>query len=158
MGVTSHSATCLHSVEFIRLWLVASGILVPTSSVAMQSCLAFAGNESYCCTRWSEAPKTLSLCDTSGEYAGMFSLSRRCGQILTMLQHEAMATDEWHDNRPWFLSTFKLPSIKRTCVHCPLLFSCGSHNPTTSLTILPTIPHRPVLFFSANLKYSSTQV
>ncbi len=77
--------TSLH-IELIRLLIVACGMLVHSSSMAVWSCWILAGIGRRCCIRRSRASQTCSMGDMSGEYAGhartgMFSASRNCVQI-----------------------------------------------------------------------------
>ncbi len=83
---TSSSATHLLHIELIRLLIVACGMLVHSSSMAVQSCWILAGTGTRCCIRRPRASQTCSVGDMSGEYAGhartgMFSASRNCVQI-----------------------------------------------------------------------------
>ncbi len=66
---------------------MACGMLVHSSSIAVQSCWILAGTGTLCCIRRSRASQTCSIGDMTGEYAGyartgMFSASRYCVQIL----------------------------------------------------------------------------
>ncbi len=74
-------------IELIRLLIVACGMLVHSSSMAVRSCWILAGTGTRCRIRRSRASQTCSMGDMSGEYAGhartgMFSASRNCVQIL----------------------------------------------------------------------------
>ncbi len=131
----SRSATHLLRIEFIRLLIVACGMLVHSSSMAVQSCWILAGTGTRCCIRRSRASQTCSMGDLSGEYAGhartgMFSASRNYWQILATWGRAL----SWCNMRWWswmngttmglrilsrYLCAFKMPSIKCTCVHCP---------------------------------------
>ncbi len=76
---------CLR-IELIRLLIVACGMLVHSSSMAVWSCWILAGTGTRCRIRRSRASQTCSMGDMSGEYAGhartgMFSASRNCVQI-----------------------------------------------------------------------------
>ncbi len=122
-------------IELIRLLIVACGMLVHSSSMAVRSCWILAGTGTRCRLRRSRASQTCSMGDMSGEYAGhartgMFSASRNCVQILAtwcrafiMLQHEVMVVDEWHNNGPQDFVTVSLciqnAINKCTCVRCP---------------------------------------
>ncbi len=80
-------ATHLLRIELIRLLIVACGMLVHSSSMAVRSCWILAGTGTRCRIRRSRASQTCSMGDMSGEYAGhartgMFSASRNCVQIL----------------------------------------------------------------------------
>ncbi len=73
--------------RLIRLLIVACGMLVHFSSMAVRSCWILAGTGTRCRIRRSRASQTCSMGDMSGEYAGhartgMFSASRNCVQIL----------------------------------------------------------------------------
>ncbi len=83
----SRSATHLLRIELIRLLNVACGMLVHSSSMAVQSCWILAGTGTRCRIRRSRASQTCSMGDMSGEYdghaiTGIFSASRNCVQIL----------------------------------------------------------------------------
>ncbi len=74
-------------IELIRLFIVACGMLVHSSSMAVRSCWILARTGTRCRIRRSRASQTCSMGDMSGEYAGhartgMFSASRNCVQIL----------------------------------------------------------------------------
>ncbi len=74
-------------IELIRLLIVACGMLVHSSSMAVRSCWILAGTGTRCRICRSRASQTCSMGDMSGEYAGhartgMFSASRNCVQIL----------------------------------------------------------------------------
>ncbi len=76
--------------ELIRLLIVACGMLVHSSSMALRSCWILAGTGTRCHIRRSRASQTCSMGDMSSEYAGhaktgMFSASRNCVQILATL-------------------------------------------------------------------------
>ncbi len=82
----SRSATHLLLIELIRLLIVACGMLVHSSSMAVRSCWILAGTGTRCRIRQSRASQTCSMGDMSDEYAGhartgMFSASRNCVQI-----------------------------------------------------------------------------
>ncbi len=76
----SRSATHLLRIELIRLLIVACGMLVHSSSMAVWSCWILAGTETRCGIRRTRASQSCSMGDMSGEYAGhartgMFSAS-----------------------------------------------------------------------------------
>ncbi len=129
------SVTHLLHIELIRLLIVAYGMLVHSSSMAVWSCWILAGTGTRCHIRRSRASQTCSMGDMSGEYAGhartgMFSASRNCVQILaTWGRAFSCCNMRWWS---WMNGTtmglrissryhcaFKMPSIKCTCVHCP---------------------------------------
>ncbi len=73
-----------HRVD--QVVVVACGMLVHSSSMAVGSCWILAGTGTRCRIRRSRASQTCSMGDMSGEYAGharteMFSASRNCVQI-----------------------------------------------------------------------------
>ena len=83
----SCSATHLLRIEFIRLSIVACGMLVHSSSMAVRSCWILVGTGTRCRIRRSSTSQTCSMGDMSGEYAGhartgTFSASKNCVQIL----------------------------------------------------------------------------
>ncbi len=83
----SLSATHLLRIEFIRLLIVACGMLVHSSSMTVRSCCILAGTGTCCHIRRSRVSQTCSMSDMFGKYAGhartgMFSASRNCVQIL----------------------------------------------------------------------------
>ncbi len=89
------------------LLIVAFGILVHFSSMAVRSCWILAGTGTRCHIRRLRASQTCSMGDMSGEYAGhaknwdVFSFQELCtdpcnmGPCIIMLQHEVMVVDEW---------------------------------------------------------------
>ena len=87
-SVSGVTTICLmQCIELIRLLIVACGMLVHSSSMAVRSCWILAGTGTRCRIRRSRASQTCSMGDMSGEYAGhartgMFSASRNCVQIL----------------------------------------------------------------------------
>ncbi len=131
----SRGATHLLRIELIRLLIVACGMLVHSSSMAVRSCWILEGIGTRCRIRWSRASQTCSLGDMSGEYAehartGMFSASRKCVQILATWGRALSCCNM----RRWsgmngttmglrissqYLCAFKIPSVKCTCVRCP---------------------------------------
>ncbi len=130
----SRSATHLLRIELIRLLIVACGILVHSSSIAVRSCWILAGTGTRCPIRQSRASQTCSMVDMSGEYAGhartgMFSASRNFVQILAIwgcaLSCCNMRWWSWMNGTTMglrissrYLCAFKMPSIKCTFVCC----------------------------------------
>ncbi len=81
-----HATQLLH-IELNRLLIVACGMLIHSSSMAVRRCWILAGTGTRCSIRRSRASQTCSMGDMSGEYAGhartgMFSASRNSVQIL----------------------------------------------------------------------------
>ncbi len=125
------SATHLLSIELIRLLIVACGMLIHSSSMAVRSCWILAETGTCCRMRRSRASQTCSMGDMSGEYAGqarteMFSASRNCVQILATLSCCNMRWWSWMNGTTMglrissrYLCVFKMPSIKCTCARCP---------------------------------------
>ncbi len=66
----SRSATHLLRIELIRLLIVACGMLVHSSSMAVWKCWILAGTGTHCRIRRSRASQTCSMGDMSGAYAG----------------------------------------------------------------------------------------
>ncbi len=150
--IASRSATHLLRIELIRLLIVACGMLVHSSSMAVRSCWILAGTGTRCRIRRSRASQTCSTGDMSGEYAGhartgMFSASRNCVQILAtwgralsccnmrwccsmiMLQQAEVRWSEW-------ATTLHLrwPS---TLVLLRAASSAHSYTPCTHMTVQP---------------------
>ncbi len=131
----SHSATHLRRIELIRLLIVACGMLVHSSLMAVQSCWLLAGTGIHCRIPRSRASQTCSMGDISGEYAGhartgMFSASSNCVQILATWGHALSCCNmrwwSWMNGKTMglrissrHLCAFKMPSIKCTGVRCP---------------------------------------
>ncbi len=131
----SRSATHLLRIELIRLLIVACGMLVHSSSMAVRSYWILAGTGARCRICRSRASQTCSMGDMSGEYAdhartGMFSASRNCVQILATWGRALSCCNmrwwSWMNGTTMglrissrYLCAFKMPSIKCTCVRCP---------------------------------------
>ena len=131
----SRSATHLLRIELIRLLIVACGMLVNSSSMAVRNCWILAGTGTRCRIRRSRASQTCSMGDMSGEYAGhartgMFSASRNCVQILATWGRPLSCCNmrwwSWMNGTTmglrissWYLCAFTMPSIKCTCVRRP---------------------------------------
>ncbi len=131
----SRSATHLLRIELIRLLIVAYGMLVHSSSMAVRSCWILAGTGTRCHIHRSRASQTCSMGHMSGKHAdhartGMFSASRNCVQILATWGHALscckMRWWSWMNGTTMslrissrYLCAFKMPSIKCTCVRCP---------------------------------------
>ncbi len=120
--------------QLIRLLIVACGMSVHSSSMAVWSCWILEGTGTRCRIRRSRASQTWSMSDMSGEYTGhartgMFSDSRSCVQILATFGYALLCCNmrwSWMNGTTmgfrissWYLCAFKTPSIKCTCVHCP---------------------------------------
>ncbi len=122
-------------IELIRLLIVACGMLVHSSSMAVRSCRILAGTGTRCRICRSRAFQTCSMGDMSGEYAGhartgMFSASSNCVKILATwgraLSCWNMRWWSWMNGTTMglrissrYLYAFKMLSIKCTCVRCP---------------------------------------
>ncbi len=135
-GVTNICLTQCNTSPSHRVdQVVDCGMLVHSSSMAVQSCWLLAGTVTRCHIRWSRASQTCSMGDMSVEYAGhartgMFSASRNCVQILatwgSALSCCNMRWWRWMNSTTMglrissrYLCAFKMPSIKCTCVRCP---------------------------------------
>ncbi len=130
----SRSATHL-LIELIWLLIVACGMLVHSSSMAVRSWWILAGTGTRCRIRRPRASQTCSMGDMSCEYAGhartgMFSASRNCVQILATWGRALACCNmrwcSWMNGTTMglkissrYLCAFKMPSIKCTCVRCP---------------------------------------
>ncbi len=99
--------------------VVDCGMLVHSSSMALQSCWILAGTGTRCRILRSRASQTCSMVEMSGEYAmqelvPVFSFQELCtdpcnmGLCIIMLQYELMIVDEWHNNGPQDLVTVSL--------------------------------------------------
>ncbi len=148
-SVSGMTTICHHlHIELIRLLNLACGMLVHSTSMAVQSCQTSAGTETHCRICQSRASKTCSIGDVSSEYAGhartgiFFSFLELCtdpcnmGPCIIMLQHEVMVIDEWHNIGPQDLITVSL-SIKNAInkMHlCSLsiTYACPYHKPTAN--------------------------
>ncbi len=139
--------THLLRLELIRLLIVACGMLVYSSSVAVRSCWILAGTGTCCRIRRSRASQICSMGDMSGEYAGhartgMFQLPGtpdpfNMGPCIIMLQHEVMVVDEWLNNVPQDLVTLSL-CIQNAINKMPLCSlsitcACPYHNPAATM-------------------------
>ncbi len=117
----SHSATHLLRIELIRLLIVACGMLVHSSSMAVWSCWILAGTGTRCRIRRSRASQTCSMGDMSGEYAGMEELGcfQLPGIVYRSLQHGAV---HYHaatrgDGRRWMAQQWASGSRHGISVH-----------------------------------------
>ncbi len=133
------------------LLIVACGMLVHSSSMAVRSCWILAGTGTRCHIRRSTASQTCSMGDMSGEYAGhartgMISASRICVQILATWGRALSCCNmrwwSWMNNTTMglrisslYLCAFKMPSIKWTTNLCSLsiTYACPYHNPTATM-------------------------
>ncbi len=145
----SRSATHLLRIELIRLLIVACGMLVHSSSIAVQSCWILAGTGTCCRTRRPRASQTCSMGEMSVEYAGhartgMFSASRNCVQILATWGRALSCCNmrwwSWMNGTTMglrILSRF-LCAIKNSINKMPLCSlsitcACSYHNPTATM-------------------------
>ncbi len=144
----SHSATHLLCIELIRLLIVACGMLVHSSSMAVQfldigrnwNMLSYTPIQSilnmfngwhiwwvcWPCKNWD-----------------VFSFQELCtdpynmGPCIIILQHEVMVVDEWHYNGPQDLVTVSLciQNVINKMHLCSLsiTYACPYHNPTTTM-------------------------
>ncbi len=114
----SRSATHL-LIELIRLLIVACGMLVHSSLMAVRSWWILAGTGTRCRIRRPRASQTCSMGDMSCECWpcknwDVFSFQELCtdscnmGSCISMLQHEVMSVDEWHNNGPQDFVTVSL--------------------------------------------------
>ncbi len=107
-------------IELIRLLIVACGMLVHSSSMAVWSCWDIGRNWNTLSYTLIQSIQTCSMGDMSGEYAGhartgmFFSFQKVCtdpcnmGPCIIMLQHEMMVVDERHNNEHQNLITVSL--------------------------------------------------
>ncbi len=144
----SSSATHVLHIEFIRLLIVACGMLVHSSSMALQSFWILAGTGTRCRILRSRASQTCSMVEMSGEYVmqelvPVFSFQELCtdpcnmGLCIIMLQYEVMIVDEWHNNGPQDLVTVSLciqnAINKRHLCSLSITYACLYHNPTATM-------------------------
>ncbi len=131
----SRSATHLLCIELIRLFIVACGMLVHSSSTAVWSCWILTGTEHAVIYADPEHPKHAQWVTCPVSMLAMQGL--RCfqlsGIVYRSLQHGAVHyhAATWGDGRGMYgtamglrissryLCAFKMPSIKCTCVRCP---------------------------------------
>lgn len=126
--ITIYRMQCNNSTsQSVRVLIVACGMLVDSSSVVVRSCQILAGTG----TRWSRASQTCSVgaiqwvCWPYKNWD--ISASRNCVHILAIWVHVSRCNLSWwwwmNGLRIWsgYLSAFKMPSIKGTCVcwHTP---------------------------------------
>ncbi len=127
---------------------MACGMLVHSSSMALQSCWILAGTGTRCRILRSRASKTCSMVEMSGEYVmqelvPVFSFQELCtdpcnmGLCIIMLQHEVMVVDEWHNNGPQDLVTVSLwiqnAINKMHLCSLSITYTCPYHNPTATM-------------------------
>ncbi len=130
----------------VRLLIVACGMLVHSSSMAVRSCWILAGTGTRCHIRRSRASQTCSMADMSSEYAGhartgMFSASRNCVQILaTWGRALSCCNMRWWS---WINGTTMGLRISSRCIQnainkmhrCSLsiTYACPYHNSTATM-------------------------
>ncbi len=118
---TSRSATHLLRIELIRLLIVACGMLVHSSSMAVRSCWILAGTGTHCCISRYRASKTCSRGDMSVRMLAMQELG--CFQLLGIvyrsLQHGAMHyhAATWGDGHGWMAQQWASGSHHGISVH-----------------------------------------
>ncbi len=138
----SCSATHLLRIDLIRLLIVACGVLVNSSSMAVRSCWILARTGTRCGIYQSRASQTCSMGDMSGEYAGhprtgMFLATRNCVQILATWGRALSCCNmrwwSWMNGTTMglrissrYLCAFKMPSMFIT-------YACPYHNPTATM-------------------------
>jgi len=99
--LTQSNTSPSHRVDQV----VDCGMLVHSSSMAVQRCWILAGTGTHCCIRRSRASQTCSMGNMSGEYTGrartgMFQLSGivyrslHHGAVHYHAEHEVMLVDE----------------------------------------------------------------
>jgi hypothetical protein len=128
---------------FIRLLIVACGMLYHSSSMAVRSCWILAGTGTHCCTHWIRASQTCPMGDMSGiqamEELGHYQLP---GIVYRSLQHGALnyhaeTWDEWHNNGPQDLITVSLciqiAIDKMQFCSLSVAYACPCHNPTATM-------------------------
>ncbi len=119
----SRSATHLLHIELIRLLIVACGMLVHSSSMAVRSCWILAGTGTSCHIRRSRASQTCSMGD-------MFSASRNCVQILATWGRELSCCNmRWwaifERNRPFVYKKQKCCVYNfRQCILYYIIHTC----------------------------------
>ncbi len=145
----SRSATHLLRIELIRLLIVACGMLVHSSSMAVRSCWILAGNwNTLSYTPIQSIPNMLNgwqvrwVCWPCKNW-DVFSFQELCtdpcnmGPYIIMLQHEVMVVDEWHNNGPQDLVTVSLciqnAINKMHLCSLSITYACPYHNPTTTM-------------------------
>ncbi len=113
----SRSATRVLRIELIKLLIMACGMLVHFSSMAVRSCWILEGTGTRCRIRRSRASQTWSMGDMSGEYAGHARTGRFSASRNRSLQHGAV---HYH---------------AASCMLCSLsiTYACSYHNPTATM-------------------------
>ncbi len=140
----SRSATHLLHIELIRLLIVACGMLIHSSSMAVWSCWILAGTGTRCRIRRSRASQTCSMGDMSGEYAGhartgMFSASRNCEQIFATWGRALSCCNmrwlSWMNGTTMGLriSSRYLCAFKMHLCSLYITYACPYHNPTATM-------------------------
>ena len=106
MSVSGVTSICL---ELIRLLIVAFGMLVHSSSMAVQNCwilaehtVVHADPEHPKHAQWVTCLVSMQAMQELGcfQLPGIVYRSLQHGAVRIMLQHKVMAVDEWHDNGP----------------------------------------------------------
>ncbi len=117
-------------IELIRLLIVACGMLVHSSSMAVRSCWILAGTGTRCRIRRSRASQTCSMGDIpvsmlAMQELGCFQLPGivynpcNMGPCIIMLQHEVMVVDEWQQQWASGLVTVSL-CIQNAIINAPV--------------------------------------
>ncbi len=144
----SRSATHLLRIELIRLLIVACGMLVHSSSMAVQVAGYWQDWNTLSYTPIQSIPNMLNgwlvrwICWPCKNW-DVFSFQELCtdpcniGPCIIMLQHEVMVVDEWHNNGPQDIVTVSLciqNAINKMHL-CSLSITCACpyHNPTATM-------------------------
>ncbi len=104
------SSTHLLSIELIRLLIVACGMLVHSSLMAVRSCWILAGTGTCPHIRRWHVRWVCWPCKNWDVFSFQESCTDPCnmGLSIIMLQHEVMVVNEWHNNGPQDLVTVSL--------------------------------------------------
>ncbi len=143
--LVSCSATHLFRIELIRLLIVACGMLVHSSSMAVWSCWILARTrtdpEHPKHAQWVTCPVSMLAMQELGcfQLPGIVYRSLQHGAVHYHAETWGQVVDEWHNNGPQDLVTVSLciQNAINTIHLCSLsiTYTCPYHNPTMSHSI-----------------------
>ncbi len=146
-SVSGVTTICLTQCNTSPL-ILACGMLVHSSLMAVWSCWILAGTWTCCRIRRHGIPNMLNgwhvrwVCWPCKNW-DVFSFQEFCtdlcnmGPCIIMLQHEVMVVDEWHNNGPQDLVTVSLciqnAINKMHLCSLSITYACPYHNPTATM-------------------------